>query len=792
MAFNLTFLRLWLRQTEALTRKIFLITVVRHWVSTLLRCLIVPIAILVLVLEIQNFSPNSSKFGVGSPSPIQSLPNSLPNGAKLFFVQPSRLGSDVGSVVKKLTESLGSKAKPEIIEGEDELMTRCRTNLNGKTDCYAAVIFNDSPLTSTGHKHWNYTIRVSSASSTSHFDVNQNNNQHNFAYASLQLAIENAMTNSTTIPTSFMFTRTTQEQADTLQRRNFADAIIGGLGIVSFLSMLSSAFHVIGMIASERESGMTQLIDVMGGGAAAARVLSYVVAFDIIYLPCWIIFGLVYSRLLVPASNAGIPVLWQVLSGWALTSTSVFAATIKVRYSAIYIIAILVVMAAFTELLDNQSEPISSHAVMVLSVIFPSSSYIFFLNLLSRFEKSGTAASIHGVPATSDHDIHHVSASTLWGLLMVSIVAFPIMAIIFEHFFHGIGNRRRSFITKSEGESQPTAIKVEGLTKSYKPSLFKRMCCCGRARPIVAVDKIEFMCQKQQVLCLLGVNGSGKTTTMDLISGIQNPTSGSIRINASSSRLGICPQRNIHWEELTVFEHAYIWTMIKGGRTNRQDIVRLIESCDLGPKTDSPVGTLSGGQKRKLQLACMLAGGSTVCLMDEVTTGMDPVSRRAVWNIILAERSERSLILTTHFLDECEVLADQVVIVSRGHVKCQGPVAKLKVLYGGGYRVHLPRTDDMPNTSYPMTVTQTQAIFNTPDSTSAAQLMSSLEAAGHTGALITGPTIEDVFLRVADEKNNMESETGGPSAVDTIPLIESSESADGKLIRHLFTDKPRH
>lgn len=85
---------------------------------------------------------------------------------------------------------------------------------------------------------------------------------------------------------------------------------------------------------------------------------------------------------------------------------------------------------------------------------------------------------------------------------------------------------------------------------------------------------------------------------------------------------GFCPQRNIQWEKLTVLEHAAIWDQMKGGSATRAQLEQLVESCDLSLKMNSQVGTLSGGQKRKVQLACMLAGGSSVCLMDEVTTGM--------------------------------------------------------------------------------------------------------------------------------------------------------------------------
>ncbi|KAF4460712.1 ATP-binding cassette sub-family A member 9 [Fusarium albosuccineum] len=741
-------LRLWFRQTLALTRKIFLISVVRHWLSTLIRSFIIPILILVLVLEVQNFIADRSRYGVGSPSPTQNLSDSLPHDAKLLFVQPPKLGSDVAATVKKITDPLKGKARIESVEDEAELLQRCPTSLNGVTDCYAAIIFNDSPLSSSGNKIWNYTIRVSSARSTSTFDISKKDGQRNNDYAPLQLAVENAMTNSTTIPDSYMFTRITQDEANELKRRNFAAAILGGLGLVCFLSMISSVFHVIGMVSTERESGMAQLIDVMTGGAASARVLSYVIAFDVIYLPCWIIFGALYAHLLTPTSNAGITILWQILSGWALTSASVFFATVNVRHSAIYVVIIFVLMATLTELLDSQPEYVLPGLVMVLSAVFPSANYIFFLNLLCRHQKQGLPTNISARPPNMEHGIYNVTASMLWGLLLLSIIAYPLLAIVIEKYVHGVSKKGRSFVDGPEADIRPAALEIDSLTKSYKPPLLKRCCCCCRKlRPTIAVDALSFTSQKQQVLCLLGVNGSGKTTTMDLITGIQRPTRGSIRINAPASKI--------------VFDHAYSWTMMKGGSTDPANIEGLIESCDLALKRDSPVGTLSGGQKRKVQLLCMLAGGSSVCLMDEVTTGM------------------RSIILTTHFLDECEVLADKVVIVSHGHLKCQGTTAELKHLYGGGYRVNLPGVECPPTTPYPTTVHQGQTVFKTPDSTSAANLMASLESIGFSETSLIGPTMEDVFLQVAGEVDD--ADMTPVRVTDTSPLNEGNAMVDGQL-----------
>src|SRR5206468_9079805 len=122
-------------------------------------------------------------------------------------------------------------------------------------------------------------------------------------------------------------------------------------------------------------------------------------------------------------------------------------------------------------------------------------------------------------------------------------------------------------------------------------------------------------------------------------------------------------------------------------------------AVDLAPKINAMSKTLSGGQKRKLQLGMMLTGGSAVCCVDEVSSGIDPLSRRKIWDILLAERGKRTIILTTHFLDEADLLADHIAILSKGTLRATGSSVELKDKLGGGYRVHVPKgsiTKDIP------------------------------------------------------------------------------------------------
>ena len=278
-------------QTWTLTKKILLIAVVRHWPSTVFRSLILPIPYLILLLNIKHFLGYDSTYGVGSPLPVSSLLASIPDSKKLAIVQPLDLGPDVGAVVSALSTPLQRNNKQLVLlTDQNDLLTVCREDLHGVTDCFAAIVFNDSPLTSGKNGIWNYTIRADSSQNGVPFHAEKHNNDEERIYLPLQVALENAITNSTIIPDEYMFTSIPEAAGDELMRQQYQRVVINAYGVAFFISLTSAIYHLVGMITSERESGMTQLIDAMGG-SAAARICSYVLAFDLIYLPSWIVFG---------------------------------------------------------------------------------------------------------------------------------------------------------------------------------------------------------------------------------------------------------------------------------------------------------------------------------------------------------------------------------------------------------------------------------------------------------------------------------------------------------------------
>lgn len=214
----------------------------------------------------------------------------------------------------------------------------------------------------------------------------------------------------------------------------------------------------------------------------------------------------------------------------------------------------------------------------------------------------------------------------------------------------------------------------------------------------VAVKGLTLNMFDDQITVLLGHNGAGKTTTMSMLTGMFPPTSGTAVINEydirkniqkARSSIGLCPQHNILFDELTVREHIEFYSLLKGldKADVEEEVKKYVELLELQPKIDAPSASLSGGMQRKLSVGVALCGRSRVVFCDEPTSGMDPAARRALWDLLQNEKKGRTILLTTHFMDEADVLGDRIAIMSDGELKCCGTSFFLKKRFGTGYRL---------------------------------------------------------------------------------------------------------
>lgn len=211
-----------------------------------------------------------------------------------------------------------------------------------------------------------------------------------------------------------------------------------------------------------------------------------------------------------------------------------------------------------------------------------------------------------------------------------------------------------------------------------------------------AVDGLSLRAVRGQCSILLGHNGAGKSTTFSSIAGIIKPTYGHISIcghdvgrepKETRSHIGMCPQYNPLYDKLTVSEHLQLVHGLKGARKHefKEEMKRLLSDVKLDFKENERAMNLSGGMKRKLCVCMALIGDSEVVLLDEPTAGMDPGARQDVQKLVEREKANRTILLTTHYMDEAERLGDWVFIMSHGKLVASGTNQYLKQKFGTGY-----------------------------------------------------------------------------------------------------------
>lgn len=243
---------------------------------------------------------------------------------------------------------------------------------------------------------------------------------------------------------------------------------------------------------------------------------------------------------------------------------------------------------------------------------------------------------------------------------------------------------------KVEAANNYDPIKTIDLKKTY-PNGFR------------AVNGISFGVEKKQIFGLLGPNGAGKSTTFNILTALIPRSSGSAKLLDHEidqnmpevyKEVGICPQFDALWENLTVYEHLKLFGQLKGlsGKDLEENISYYISTMQLSDHIKKPSKILSGGNKRKLCVSLALIGSPSLQFFDEPSTGLDPVARRYLYDTLTSNLHyrEASIILTTHSLTEAEDLCHKIGILINGKFVCLGTTAYLKQKYGSGYRIIVP------------------------------------------------------------------------------------------------------
>ena len=240
-------------------------------------------------------------------------------------------------------------------------------------------------------------------------------------------------------------------------------------------------------------------------------------------------------------------------------------------------------------------------------------------------------------------------------------------------------------------------LKIDNLQKEYENG-FK------------AVNGLNVKMYTDQIFCLLGHNGAGKTTTISMLTGLIHSSGGSVSLfgddvfqdmDTARKTMGVCPQHDVLFDLLTPEEHMDIFYEFKGAdkSNKKQEIKSLLEDIGVADKGKNLAYQLSGGNKRKLSVAIALCGGSKFVLLDEPTSGLDLQARRQLWNMLRNEKKDRIILLTTHYMDEADILGDRIGIMTAGRMTCLGSSMFLKNRFGVGYVMTIVKTNPLNNTT---------------------------------------------------------------------------------------------
>ena len=326
-------------------------------------------------------------------------------------------------------------------------------------------------------------------------------------------------------------------------------------------------------------------------------------------------------------------------------------------------------------------------------------------------------------------------------------------------------------------------IEVENLTKRFGD--------------FVAVDGVSFSVEHGEVFGLLGPNGAGKSTLIRMLTTLVPPTSGSARVNGFDivrepngvrQSIGVIPQAMTSDMDLSAEENMSIFAKLYGipGEKRRQTIRQLLQEVDLEKWADKPVKMFSGGMRRRLEIARGLVHEPKIFFLDEPTTGLDPVSRVAVWDMLARLKRERDLtiLVTTHYMDEADKLCDRIAIVDHGKLAALDSPLKLKASIPGKNILEVSFSSVPPNWMETLKalpdvadVKSQENVFRISSHNGPRTTLALMEAAQNAGMTVTSlsvqsTTLDDVFVHYTGHQ--LRDALQAPSAAESPYMMKRS------------------
>ncbi|XP_076811813.1 phospholipid-transporting ATPase ABCA1-like isoform X2 [Clavelina lepadiformis] len=496
----------------------------------------------------------------------------------------------------------------------------------------------------------------------------------------------------------------------------FMESLAILLPLIMTIAFIYSVCVNMKSIVYEKEERLKEVMKMMGLSNLVLRLSWFINAFILLFFSILLITIVLKVGSLTPRSNAFILVLWLCCFAFATIMQSFLICTFFSSANLAAACGGLIYFISYTPynvvyiLADRMSLTTKVIACLLSPVALG-----YGTAYLTQLETVGQGVQFSNWASSLDSfDEMNFLISMI--MLVVDGVIYMLLTWYIENVFpgtYGVPQPWYFFLTKSywcktstisnggdnhkAAEINPDA-KVENVPRDLKLGVsihnLRKVYDNGK----VAVDDLSMNFYEGQITSFLGHNGAGKTTTMSMLTGLFTPTSGTAWIYGQDIRndmdqirhqLGFCPQYNVLFGDLTVLEHLKFYAGLKravgGSSVDEKETEKMIVDVGLSHKRNELSRHLSGGMKRKLSVAVAFSGNSKCVILDEPTAGVDPYARRSIWDLLLSYRANRTILLSTHHMDEADLLGDRIAIISHGRLKCCGSSLFLKSCFGVGY-----------------------------------------------------------------------------------------------------------
>ncbi|CAB3232753.1 unnamed protein product [Arctia plantaginis] len=501
--------------------------------------------------------------------------------------------------------------------------------------------------------------------------------------AIIQLSAENSLSKTTTEEEDWaVYTQQTPYPcytADLFQTGLYESQ---SLIVAFFFSLLFSVASTVRFIVSDKESGNTMLMSVMGVDLRWHTLSWFIASFIEMTVTMVCITIILYAGSILPTTDPSLVFVLLFIFGISMLSFCYMISKMFQSASLAAVCGAITYLVTFMPIVIILSlETVLYNSFKLVICLSMSSSLCYAFLYITRYEAHGAGAGWAQLwDSPSEGEDMSIGLATL--MMLVDAVIYFIIGWLIDRYF-GIRTLKTN-ITHCTTTNEKAGVSILNVSKVYNER---------SRRPKLALDNVSIELHKGQITTLLGHNGAGKTTLINILTGMLKPTKGHVIIRSereAGTRLGVCPQHDVLFEHMSAREHVMLYAQLKGGHGKGElqaEVDKMLEVLSLGPVSSELVCRLSGGTRRRLCVALAFVGAPHLVSLDEPTAGVDPAARRDIWSMIVKLKEDKTILMTTHHLDEAELLSDQIVIMHKGQIHTTGSPIEIKRTLGNGYKL---------------------------------------------------------------------------------------------------------